>query len=109
MEKMSNENKRIEETMDSLGNLVRATPDPFFYTRVKARLMRHEKNVWDKLSMLITRPAIAAASLTLIILVNIFVVYNSTASSKLPDPSEMAVVDDFNGALSYFDIENAQH
>lgn len=100
----------IEAAFKSVDHLVPASPAPFFYTRVSARLMKEETNVWGRASRLITRPAIAALSVVLIITVNVFAVihHNKPATANLTaEQAELAMADEYNSA-SLYTIDNLQ-
>lgn len=98
--------KRIEEVMDSLSGIERQEPAPFFYTRVQARLMGHKKNIWESLAHTISRPVVAFASLAFIILMNSFVIFSVLDEQKTPERAEVAVVDEYSNANSFYDLEN---
>jgi len=108
MNKLTDIQKRVDEAMDSALNITRATPQPFFYTRLLARISRQESNYWEKMSRLVSRPAFAFMSVSLVLLLNIFVAVNETnASTAKPDLSEVATADDL-GTNTFYDIENVQ-
>ena len=102
--------KEVGEAMRSLDQLSPASPTPFFYTRLRARMMREEKNVWGRLSRVITRPAIAGLSVACIILANIFVILHHSAKpfSGRPEQNEIAVADEYNRNTNFYNIDNAQ-
>jgi len=108
MNKQPDIQKRVDEAMSSLDNITPAGPNPFFFTRLEARMNRNERNVWEQLSRVITRPAFAALTLSLVLIMNAYVaVQGVTASNQLPDVSEMASTDDLR-ETSFYDIENLQ-
>ncbi len=108
MSKMSDIQKHIDEVLDSVGNIERATPKPFFFTRLEARMNREQKNVWEKLSRLVTRPSIAALTLSLVLILNAFVaVQGMSAAQHEPDRAEVASAEDLR-TPTYYDIENVQ-
>ena len=95
--------------MNSLDGLKRAEPEPFFYTRLSARLMKEEKNFWGRMSRVITRPAIAGLSMVFILSINIFVVlHHFSLVSHLPEQMEMAVADEYNSTTTLYNIDNVQ-
>ncbi|MBA4166052.1 MAG: hypothetical protein H0X41_00640 [Chitinophagaceae bacterium] len=102
--------KEIEAAIASLDHLAPASPAPFFYTRLSARMMKEEKNVWGRVSRTITRPVIAGLSVALIIAVNIFAVLHHTpkTSAGVPDQAEIAVADEYNRSTSLYNIDNVQ-
>ena len=76
---------QVQATIDSLDGIVSATPGPFFFTRVQARLYKTEKNVWEKLSGFIARPAVAIAMVTVFLLMNtVAVVQQKLEVKRIP-------------------------
>ena len=93
----------VRATIDSLDGIKPATPGPFFFTRVQARLYKSEKNIWEKLSGFIARPTIAIAMVTLIILMNTVAVLQHKNTSNLAlDQSEQSIYEEFNVAVNNF-------
>ena len=99
--------RRIDEVMESVGNLQRAMPNPFFYTRLEARLVREEKSFWESVSRLITRPAIAAIAVSLVLFLNTLVAIEGVQSEGEPEITEVASLDDLH-STTFYDIENNQ-
>lgn len=98
----------IDGAMSSIDNIGRAEPKPFFYTRLEARLMKEDKNVWESMSRILTRPVIAVVAMSLVLFINVFVAMEGSAAIKsTPSRSEMASVEDLR-PTSYYDIENSQ-
>ena len=85
-------NKLTEETLNSLEGLQKATPGPYFFTRVQARLNRNQKDVWEKTFSFITRPAFLAASVLAIFLVDIIALTNLKSSENNQAAIEQAQV-----------------
>ena len=108
MSKMTDIQKKVEEAMDSVLNISRATPQPFFYTRLMARISYQESNSWERMGKFVSRPAFAFTTLTMVLILNIFVAFNETSShSGKPELSEVATADDL-GTNTFYDIENVQ-
>lgn len=99
--------RRIDEVMDSVGNLQRAMPNPFFYTRLEARLMKEEKSFWERISRMITRPAIAAITVSLVLFLNTLVAIEGVRTEVEPEMTEVATLDDLH-STTFYDIENNQ-
>src|SRR5690349_12099462 len=94
--------KRIDEVLDSVNNIERAVPKPFFFTRLEARLKKEEHNFWDSLSRLISKPAIAAAALSLVLILNTFVVVQGMTGAHHPsNKNDMASVEDLRATSDY--------
>ena len=101
--------RRIEEALDSVADIRRAEPKPFFFTRVMARLAREEKSVWEIICRVVTRPAVALSSITLVLLLNFLVLFSESSDAE-PEIAEMAMVDEYrmSNSLAGYDIENIQ-
>ncbi|MBI3139253.1 MAG: hypothetical protein HYZ15_11780 [Sphingobacteriales bacterium] len=69
---------RIDEILNSLEGCTRAAAPAFFYTRLKARM---EKETTGTHSWML-RPAFTLAGLLLILVVNVFVLYNRSTAFK---------------------------
>lgn len=64
-----NRNNKIDEILNSLEGIQKATLRPYFFTRLEARMQR-EKNRWYLISSFLTRPAIAMATICMIVALN---------------------------------------
>lgn len=107
MSKKTDIQMRVDAAMDSLSGITRAVPQPFFFTRLQSRLQRKQRNVWEDLSHIITRPAFAVFSLSLVVLLNTFVILSESSPATTPENSELVVADEYNRTSSYYDLENA--
>ena len=84
--------KLVEDTMNSLDDLKQASPGPYFFTRVHARLNRKQKDVWEQTLSFLTRPAILTASVLAIILVDIIALTNLKSTENNQASIEQAQV-----------------
>jgi len=103
--------KKVQETLESLDGISRAEPNPFFYTRLTARLQRDVPSVWESIGAFISRPAVAIATLCLILALNALILFRSDDnSSSLPVTSNEALVSDneyvMMASSGSFDYEN---
>ena len=104
------ENKALE-ALNSLDGIQRADPGPFFFTRLRARMERDKRSVWENISGIISKPAITVFGLLLIVLVNTIAALNNGAADNhvISSQGEMAFVDEYARANSiFYDIENVQ-
>jgi uncharacterized membrane protein YdfJ with MMPL/SSD domain len=100
--------KKIEDAMHSIDGIEKATPPPFFFTRLEARLQR-EKNIWEKITSFVVQPAIAFAAICLIIMMNAMVIFSSSDTKKTlaQQNTELATVDEYSEVnVSLYDYEN---
>lgn len=94
-------NKKIEDTMRSLDGIRQASPPPYFFTRLEAR-MQKDKGVWDQISSFVARPVVAFACICLVIMINAAVIFASADSQNgiQGQNSELATVDEYAQASS---------
>ena len=94
MDKQEKVNLEIEKTLASLDRIDRATPDDFFYTRLKGRMEEYRESVqWSF-------PLIWRVALTILLLVNGFTVYTLTQEDEeAEDPLTTLAAD-------YFDMQD---
>lgn len=108
MNKKSDIQKSIDEALESIVNIQKAAPKPFFFTRLQARMMRNESSVWDRVSRFITRPVFVAATMSLVLLLNAYVIIHGvSAGDDQKNLTEISSTEDL-GATTFYDIENAQ-
>ena len=106
--------KRVQEVLNSLDGIRRAKPEPWLFSRIKARLSREEaeeKTVWGALGSFLSRPGVAIAGLCVIMLFNGVLLLNQPAKispSAIAAQSEQAPSDSesFIASSSSFDFEN---
>ncbi len=108
--KDENIHKKIEEVMQSIDNISKASPRPFLFTRLEARMQR-EKNIWEKLSSFVARPVVAFACICLVIMINAMVILsaNTSENSLVQQNSESATVDEYSQVTTtLYDFENVR-
>ena len=79
--------KRVEETLNSLDGIQRATPQPWLFSRIKKRLTEDEdRTVWGAVGGFLGKPAIAIAGLCFILMINVFLVFNNQQKENILVP-----------------------
>lgn len=107
MNNVSEIQKKVDAALASVDSIERAVPNSFFYTRLQARLQRGELNAWDRVSRALARPAVALASLALVLLLNAAVVVTGISNTNNnADVAEMSSTEDLRASISFYDIEN---
>ena len=98
-------NKKIDDVMQSMDGITRATPRPFLFTRLEAR-MQSEKNIWSKISSFAARPVVAFACVCFVLIINAMVIFTSGNATTQQGP-ELATADEYS-QVSYnlYDFEN---
>jgi hypothetical protein len=109
MSKLPDIGKKAEKALESLDVVKRAEPQPFFYTRLIARLERGEKNVWEWAGSFLARPAVAVVGLCLILAFNVVILVQkeTTASPTYALDNTQDDENIFASATSY-DYENLE-
>jgi hypothetical protein len=113
MNKQSDIGKKVNETLESLEGIQRAEATPYFFTRVKARLERGERNIWEMIGSLLARPAIAVAGLCVILALNAFILFKkdtSTPSATVTIQNGQVPVEEYilTVASNSYDYENLE-
>jgi hypothetical protein len=113
MKSKSDIEKKVEDTLSSLDDIQRATPQPWLFSRVKAKLLREtedEKTIWGVLSSFLSKPAVAIAALFLILFFNGVFLYNqyqgSASSVAISDELQPNDSESLIASSSSFDYEN---
>jgi hypothetical protein len=81
MKQIPDMEKKLEDALNSLDGIERATVRPYFYTRLKARLDR-EKRDWGGIVGLISRPVYAMAMIFIILTINMWIVFQGKKESS---------------------------
>lgn len=102
MNKKTDINPKTEEILNSLNGVRRATGQPFLYTRVMARINKNTSTGWEKMALLISRPAVAFAAIALFLLINAAVLFHfsSNINSGKQEESVVASGNDYNLSVS---------
>jgi hypothetical protein len=104
-------NKLTDEALSSLDSAARATPKPYLFTRLNARMQNAKENNWDNALSFISKPVFAFASLCLVVAINAMVItYNYPAKgTTVSDEQQYASVDEYNSSVAVLkDIENIE-
>ncbi len=92
-----NLNRKIDKAMQSLNGIGKASPRPYFFTRLEARLEK-QKSRWETLSSFLSKPVIAIACICVILMINAAVILSSANLKNSTDQqnNELATADEYN-------------
>lgn len=99
--------QKLEKALESLDGIQRATPQPYFYTRLKARLTREEKE-WGGITGFISRPVYALAMICVVLLINTWAVVRDNSDPTTAQANALQMVtdqqlpDEYNVAVNTF-------
>ena len=99
--------KKVEDAMHSLDGIEKASPGPYFFTRLESR-MQAQKNVWEKITSFLTKPSMAFACICLVIIINAIVIFSSSNPKKnlVQQNTELATIDEYSQlSASFYDLE----
>lgn len=102
--------KKMEDTLHSIDGIEKASPRPFFFTRLEA-CMNREKNAWGKIASFVARPVVALASISLVIMINAVVVFSSSDAkdATASQNNEIATVDEYSQvSVIFYEYENTK-
>lgn len=106
----NNFNKKINDVLNSLDGIKKASPNPYFFTRLEAR-MQKEKSIWEEISSFVARPIVAFACISLVIMVNASVIISSGKLNQdtSAQNNETATVDEYSQVSStLYEFVNAK-
>ena len=103
--------KKVEQTLNSLDGIQRATPRPWLFSRIKAGLMQQDdKTVWGTIGSFLSKPVIAIAGLCLILMMNGYLLFNQEkeppAVILISQKDEPLDSESLMASSSSFDYEN---
>jgi len=103
MQESNDINRKVERALESLDGISKAAPAPFLYTRIKARMSREEKTVWEKAGYFLARPIVAVAILFLVLGSNAYIILNkkSTKATASTIAGEVQADDDVLASNTY--------
>jgi len=102
--------KKIDAVMHSLDGVEKASPSPFLFTRLEAR-MQNERNTWYKISAFVARPIVALACICFVLIINASVIlFSDTKSNSLTQGGpELATADEYSQVSStIYEFENVK-
>lgn len=103
---------KIERALEGLDGIQRASAQPWLYSRVMGRLQREEKTVWESIGSFLSKPAVAMAGLTTILVLNLFVLFkqnslqDATAVAGTNQGVQITDSESIIASNSSFDYEN---
>ena len=103
--------KMTDEALESVEGAKRATPRPYLFTRLVARIEKGKESAWENAGRFIARPVVVVAGLCAIIAVNALVIAfnNSTPAAATSVAEQTAMQDEFSTSIaSLYDIENTE-
>jgi hypothetical protein len=102
--------KKIDDVMQSMDGIDRASPRPFLFTRLEAR-MQNEKNIWGKLSSFVARPFVAFACICFVLIINTMVIFlsNNSGNTLTQQGNELTTADEYSQvSTTLYEFENSQ-
>lgn len=99
--------KKMEDALQSIDGIEKASAPAFFFTRLEARMQR-EKNVWEKVSSFIASPAVAFSCISFVIMMNAYIIFTSPEQDAVAQQAnELATVDEYSQVSSnLYEFEN---
>jgi len=108
-----NKEQKIESILNSLEGMERSAPQPFFFTRLEARMQKSWESQWgiiEKIVGFLSKPAIAFATVMIIILINAYAIFTSpdNTPTNVTSTTDLTSVDEYVQLTSnFFDSEKS--
>jgi hypothetical protein len=107
MKKQEQVNKLVEEAMNSVDGVEKASPAAFLLTRINARLEQSRDTVWERILWFIGKPVVAVSGLCLLLLVNAAVILNQPEETPGITEQVQNVTDEYSTTIAtIYDNEN---
>lgn len=105
---LNHNHRRIDETLNSLHNIKRASAPAFFYTRLKARMERELEN-GGRFTRWLTRPALTLSIAAIVLILNATVILQLFQQDNLPVNESPAIAsNDYSiGTVPVYDDNNS--
>ena len=110
MENDKNIERQIEDALNSINGINKATPKPYLLTRINARLSNPVKNSWENAAVFISRPSVMALGLCLVLAVNAGVILLNTFSiNKTLAERSATITDEDESSATFVSIDNIEN
>lgn len=99
-----NINNWVDEALNSLDDVKRATAKPYVLTRMNAKTQNSNSSIWDNVLQFISKPMVALVCMLIIIAFNVLVVSRNYNTSNTINEEQALSVDEYNAnitALNY--------
>lgn len=98
-------NQSVERAMHSLDGIERAQAPYGMITRIYVEIQKKRMTMWERVSAFFSKPAVALASIIIIIGINVILIYNKNAT-----PTLVKQVNPSEETLFYaYDIYNSEY
>lgn len=81
----------INDILNSINNIQKATPKPYMYTRVIAKLQHNKNTIWEKLYSFITKPLVAFGFILLLLVLNTAAILQDSGKEDKTDAEELVI------------------
>lgn len=99
--------EKAAKALDSFDGAQQATPRPFLFTRISARMKKEEQDTWAKAGRLLARPSIAFAGLALVLGINAMVLFNNDRKQQTND--QAYTTDEYSTTVAtLYNFENGE-
>lgn len=100
-------NKKIDDAINSFDGAQKASPRPFLFTRLSARMYNAGESSWEKAGRVIARPAVVIAGLLLILAINAMVLFSN--NKKIDTTDQAYTTDAYNTTVAtLYNFENGE-
>ena len=99
-----NINNWVDEALNSLDDVKRATAKPYVLTRMNAKMQNSNSSIWDNVLQFISKPMVALVCMLILITFNVLVVSRNYNTSNTINEEQALTVDEYNAnitALNY--------
>ena len=110
MENDKNIDRQIEDALNSIDGINKATPKPYLLTRINVRLNNPVKSNWENAAVFISRPSVMTLGLCLVLAVNVGVILlNTSSTNKTVVERSASIPDEDESSATFVSIDNIEN
>jgi hypothetical protein len=110
---MANQNfseQELENILNSLDGIQKASPQPFLYTRLVARMQKVDDNAWSRALQFVSKPAFALGMALFFLLINGYILLNQYSEAAEPlEETTQALALEYTSLTSPFYDNNEEN
>ena len=96
----------LDAILNSLDGVQKASPEPFLFTRIMARIQSSDDNSWARVLKFVSKPAFALAIAIIFLFINGYILVSQFRNTVAPkEESTQAMAMEYTGLTTpYYDV-----
>ena len=100
--------QELEAILNSFDGVEKASPGPFLYTRLMAKMQESDDSIWSRILQFITRPVFAVGITLIFLLINAYILLNqfSRSEQQVEDSTQIVAMEYNSLTATIYDNNN---